>query len=446
MRTLLDLVGLNVLRPLVTFGGNSSGGGGSSGGSSDSGSSSSGGGSSSSASTTANTTVKKGDSLSQIAAANNTSVAAIVAANPGITNVNKINVGQKLKIPKNTGESTYAAGIGAGGSGAVTHNKDGSITVATGTKDSTEFRPSDDPMSVSAVVPVKTTVTTNYKSGQASNQASKTGSGTSTTKVPPKDGGDKKANALGYGYYNRDGVWIPPDIDMVDGGGKGISGQVYGSSGGVDADKYPYGNGDGYVTKLEAEAAAKAGVFKYGIGAASNAVGATPYGSGIDPTGIAGMIHGDAMETPLFGPGVSMNQQQVDDYMADVTKRSQEAMANQQRIISESDDGPASTEVVAAEPEDPCPEGYMMDPKTQQCVIDPFQTPFPDPVQQPPGYFPMPPGQQPAGLTPYTQMGPVTLGQLTPSRVANANPLAMQQAQMPQGGLGSLAAATRRIS
>lgn len=437
MRTFLDILGFS---PLVVFDNNGNSGG----GSSDSGSSSSGGGSSSSASTTANTTVKKGDSLSQIAAANNTSVAAIVAANPGITNVNKINVGQKLKIPKNTGESTYAAGIGAGGSGAVTHNKDGSISVATGTKDSTEFRPSDDPMSVSAVVPVKTTVTTKYKPGQASNQASKTGSGktgsgTSTTTVPPKDGGDKKPNFLGYGYYNRDGVWIPPDIDMIDGGGKGISGQVYGSSGGVDADK-DFGNNDGYVTAAEAAAAAEAGKFKYGIGSMSNAVGATPYGSGIDPTGIAGMIHGDAMETPLFGPGVSMTQSQVDDYMADVTKRSQEAMANQQRIMNESDDGPASTEVVAAEPEDPCPEGYMMDPTTKQCVLDPFKTPFPDPVTGGGGAV------VPAGLTPYTQMAPVSLAQLQPSRVANANPLAMQQAQMPQGGLGSLSAATSRIS
>ena len=108
--------------------------------------------------------------------------------------------------------------------------------------------------------------------------------------------------------------------------------------------------------------------------------------------------------------------------------------------MNESDDGPASTEVVAAEPEDPCPEGYMMDPTTKQCVLDPFKTPFPDPVTGGGGAV------VPAGLTPYTQMAPVSLAQLQPSRVAGANPLAMQQAQMPQGGLGSLSAATSRIS
>jgi LysM repeat protein len=44
-------------------------------------------------------TVSKGDTLSAIAKANNTTVAKIAAANPQITNVNKINVGQKITIP-----------------------------------------------------------------------------------------------------------------------------------------------------------------------------------------------------------------------------------------------------------------------------------------------------------------------------------------------------------
>ena len=383
--------------------------------------------------------VKKGDSLSKIAEDNNTSVAAIVAANPEITNVNNINVGQDLVVPTNTGEATYTAGIGASGSGKVTRNDNGTISVETGTKESTELIP----VATGGIEPITTTVNTTdaVVYNPTADNTVKTGAKTpgSTAKVPPKDGGDKKPNALGYGYYNQQGVWIPPDIDMIDGGGKGIAGAVFGSSGGVEADKYPYGNGDGYVTKLEAEAAAKAGVFKYGIGAASNAVGATPYGSGIDPTGIAGAIHGEAMEDPLFGPGVSMTQEQVDEYMADVTKRSQEAMEQQQKIINEGDGGASVTEVVEP-PKPECPEGYKYSEEEKQCVIDPFQTPFPDPVQ-PPGYFPMPPGQQPAGLTPYTQMGPVTLGQLTPSRVANV--------PQRQGGLGALAPilpGTNRVS
>ena len=50
-------------------------------------------------------------------------------------------------------------------------------------------------------------------------------------------------------------------------------------------------------------------------------------------------------------------------------------------------------------------------------------------------------------LSPYTQMAPVTLGQLQPTRVAAANPLAMQQANMPPaGGLGSLAPVLNRTS
>jgi LysM repeat protein len=44
-------------------------------------------------------TVKKGDTLSAIAKANKTTVAAIAKANPNIKNVNVINVGQKVVIP-----------------------------------------------------------------------------------------------------------------------------------------------------------------------------------------------------------------------------------------------------------------------------------------------------------------------------------------------------------
>jgi len=112
------------------------------------------------------------------------------------------------------------------------------------------------------------------------------------------------------------------------------------------------------------------------------------------------------------------------------------AMMNVGSTDDDDNNKPVATEVVK-EPDDPCPEGYMMDPKTKQCVIDPFQQPFPDantgsasPVMT-------------SNLSPYTQIAPVTLGQLQPSRVAAANPLAMQQANMPPaGGLGSLAPVT----
>ena len=109
---------------------------------------------------------------------------------------------------------------------------------------------------------------------------------------------------------------------------------------------------------------------------------------------------------------------------------------------TDDDDRPAATEVVAEKaPDDPCPEGYRMNPETKQCELDPFKQPFADAVITPPA--PM----VTAGLSPYTQMAPVTLGQLQPTRVVAANPLAMQQANMPPaGGLGSLAPVLNRTS
>jgi murein DD-endopeptidase MepM/ murein hydrolase activator NlpD len=63
--------------------------------------------------------VKKGDTLSAIAAANKTSVAAIAAANPNITNLNKISIGQKIVVPvttpTKTSTNTYAGGVTGGG-------------------------------------------------------------------------------------------------------------------------------------------------------------------------------------------------------------------------------------------------------------------------------------------------------------------------------------------
>jgi len=62
--------------------------------------------------------VKKGDTISGIAAKAGVSVAAIAAANPEITNLNKITVGQTINIPKvattPTSNKTYAGGITGG--------------------------------------------------------------------------------------------------------------------------------------------------------------------------------------------------------------------------------------------------------------------------------------------------------------------------------------------
>jgi LysM repeat protein len=65
------------------------------------------------------TTVKSGQTISAIAAKAGVSVAAVAAANPQISNLNKINVGQKVNIPvvntaTKTATSTYAGGVTGG--------------------------------------------------------------------------------------------------------------------------------------------------------------------------------------------------------------------------------------------------------------------------------------------------------------------------------------------
>jgi murein DD-endopeptidase MepM/ murein hydrolase activator NlpD len=56
-------------------------------------------------------TVKKGDTVSAIAKASGVSVAAVAAANPQITNINKINVGQKITIPTVTPTKTTPTNV-----------------------------------------------------------------------------------------------------------------------------------------------------------------------------------------------------------------------------------------------------------------------------------------------------------------------------------------------
>ena len=65
------------------------------------------------------TKVQSGQTISGIAAKAGVSVAAIAAANPQITNLNKINVGQTVQIPvvntaTKTATSTYAGGVTGG--------------------------------------------------------------------------------------------------------------------------------------------------------------------------------------------------------------------------------------------------------------------------------------------------------------------------------------------
>lgn len=432
--------------PQIVF--NSDGGG--------SGGGDSGGGDSSPAPSTSQTTVQSGQTLSQIAAANNTSVAAIAAANPSIKNVNKINVGQKLTIPKNTGESTYAGGIGASGSGAVTRDDSGGIRVATGSKTSTTLKP----VATGGIEPVETSTPTfsSYKPGQAVNQA--TGKATTTTnaagqtvKVAASAPKNMKPNILGYGYYDPNtGAWIPPEIDMKNGGGPGMAGAVFASGGGQEADT----NKDGYLSLEEAKAGKESGVLKSGLGAVSNAIGATPFGSNQAPTGIAAVAANSMLgrlagydpeqQQQRFGAGIGMTQEQVNAYMGgtpeEVAARRAEQSRQAQAELSRSDDNqpaaPESTEVV---PDVQCPEGYMFDSEKNACVVDPFAQPFPD---APAVSTPAVPVS--ATLSPYTAALPTNLSALNPSyvagqgTVAQASPIALSAIQpqirtMPAGNI-----------
>tara|TARA_Y100000389_G_scaffold48158_1_gene43367 strand:+ start:8220 stop:9803 length:1584 start_codon:yes stop_codon:yes gene_type:complete len=97
-----------------------------------------------------------------------------------------------------------------------------------------------------------------------------------------------------WGYTKADGTPVSAIDDARDGGGKNIAGAGFAFSGGRAADR----DGDGFVTAEEAEAVGGLqGNFASGI---SNSIGATPYGSGLAPTGLAaiasmtpqGMLYG----------------------------------------------------------------------------------------------------------------------------------------------------------
>lgn len=83
---------------------------------------------------TTKVTVVKGDTISAIAKKAGVSVAAVAAANPGITNLNKINVGQKIIIPTvaatKTSGSTYAGGVTGGANPFTTGSGVNTTTLA----------------------------------------------------------------------------------------------------------------------------------------------------------------------------------------------------------------------------------------------------------------------------------------------------------------------------
>ena len=158
-------------------------------------------------------------------------------------------------------------------------------------------------------------------------------------------------NMFGYGYFVKDkkgndtDVWVPPSIDMKDGGGKGIAGFYFGSSGGVDADK----NKDGYVDENEFNTGVEEGVMKQGFGRVSNAIKATPLFSGREPEGIAKFFQTGGLMGGLMGvepPKIRKNlqgqytQEDINKYVEEQAARAQDASYRAATMRTSLDDEP----------------------------------------------------------------------------------------------------------
>jgi len=140
--------------------------------------------------------VKKGDTLSAIAKANKTSVAAIAAANPNITNLNKISIGQKIVVPvttpTKTSGNTYAGGVTGGanpfsaGSGVSTTTLEG-ILKASGVTTPTPTPTPTGKTVTGRVTNADGTVTITYSDGTTEITGTPTGK-TVTSRVTNPDG------------------------------------------------------------------------------------------------------------------------------------------------------------------------------------------------------------------------------------------------------------------
>jgi len=154
------------------------------------------------------------------------------------------------------------------------------------------FRPMARPKSVEA----KAKAAAEAKAAAAREETIKaTMAATDLTKEAVEANIDHPMNTDGkWGRMTPDGKVVSAFDDKRDGGGINSAGAGFARSGGRAADT----NADGFVTAEEAEAAGGLqGNFFSGI---SNSIGATPYGSGIAPTGLAAI----ASMTPggmLFG-------------------------------------------------------------------------------------------------------------------------------------------------
>ncbi len=154
-----------------------------------------------------------------------------------------------------------------------------------------------------------------------------------------KSGKKSASNMFGYGYIDANGNVVTPDIDIKDGGGPGKSGATFGGLfGGISnaIGATPYGSnkaptglakaagfGYGYMdpetgnyVRASEDIKDGGGPGKSGdtfgglFGGISNAIGATPYGSGLEPTGIAALLGGNNTEgeSPGFDPSMGFGE------------------------------------------------------------------------------------------------------------------------------------------
>jgi hypothetical protein len=206
--------------------------------------------------------------------------------------------------------------------------------------------------------------------------------------------------------------------DMFDGGGPGQSGSTFGGA----------------------------------LGGISNAVGATPYGSGIEATGVAGAVSSPAGRAALGAltggiPGAVLGYAAATN--ANNTRGGRDpdagimglgfgtAPSGNPGLLSGADEGfggggergiiaDAATDVTGGgglPGGDPCPEGYIFDEETMTCIIDPDLGLTPempayrmDPVMTPPENYTQPT----SGFIP------------TPLQPNMQNPLQMQLNQLNQ--------------
>jgi hypothetical protein len=165
---------------------------------------------------------------------------------------------------------------------------------------------------------------------------------------------------------------------------------------------------------------------------------------------IIGSLSVDDKGTPLTYTGRRSNNAQVGDPSIDQAAAMDKIRAPESSgVTNQSDDARGlfgesidpGTAGAATGTADPCPEGYRMNPETNACEIDPFQTPFPTQ-----GPLPADPGTLPvvvaAPSSPYTAATPYNLAPLTPSAQSafvvptpNVQPITVAQ-QTPAGLAG----------